>query len=187
MVFGKLLQVIVLLSCLLSSGLWASELCRESARAFVTSPTRHGLLTLSGSSADACWSIIGMSNDNLNQLNSATKNGNRWAALYLGEHLKKLDGGNLEDSLRALGGFSDHNMKQLIIYANEGKLSEHEFTDALSMLPLSMSDDPIAQSKALKSRRDRVTKISESNLSKQKAMAITALDAALSQIKLTHP
>ena len=130
----------------------------------------------------SCWAVIGSSNDSLNRLNRLVETGNRWAAQYSAEHLKELDGGNLEDALIALGQFSNHDVQSLLTLAKKGLLTKRELADVLTMLPLSLSDDPHAQLSSLRSRRDKVVKVNRTDLQKQKAQALTAIDAFMSEI-----
>jgi hypothetical protein len=109
--------------------------------------------------------VIGSSNRSLNQLASWVKQGNRWSAEYLAKHLKRLDGGNLEDALIALGQFSDHDMEQLLSFANSGLLSNHELSDSWTMLPRSLSDNPKDQLTVLGARRRKVMQVSRKDLS----------------------
>lgn len=108
--------------------------------------------------------------------------GNRWAAQYSAEHLKELDGGNLEDALIALGQFSHHDVQSLLMFANKGLLTKRELADALTMLPLSLSDDPRAQLSSLQARRGKLVKVNRADLQKQRAQALAAIDAFMSEI-----
>jgi hypothetical protein len=130
-----------------------------------------------------CWGVIGSSNNNLNRLNNLAATGNRWAAEYAAGHLKELDGGNLEDALRALGQFSDHGMEDLLVLANKGLLSKNELADALTMLPLTLADNPRAQSNSLEARRQRVLRVTRADLQEQRAQALTAISESLSEIR----
>jgi hypothetical protein len=165
-------------------GLHASEKptsspCQSAVPAFFKAPDGHRLIALDELS---CWTVIGSSNDNLNRLNYLVETGNRWAAQYSAEHLKELDGGNLEDALIALGQFSNHDAQRLLLFANNGLLSKRELTDALTMLPLSLSDNPHAQLISLQSRRDKVMRVTRADLQKQRAQALAAIDTFVSEI-----
>jgi hypothetical protein len=116
-------------------------------------------------------------------LNNLAATGNRWAAQYSAGHLKHLDGGNLEDALRALGQFSDHDMEDLLTFANKGLLSKHELADALTMLPLTLTDNRRAQLNSLEARRHRVLGVTQTDLQEQRAQALTAISESLSEIR----
>lgn len=188
----RILGLLIALSMLVGLGVQASgsaisPSCQEAVSAFLATPAKRTLLALSGSDDADCWAAIGSSNANLNQLIHSVKQGNRWAAQYLAKHLRKLDGGNLEDSLIALGQFSDHNMERLLIFANKSQLSKHELTDALTMLPLSLSDNPQAQLASLKARRSSVMRVTRKELTEQRALALRAIDDFVSEIRSKNP
>ncbi len=142
----------------------ADSVCRGEVDAFLSLPSEHSLAALYRSDRAGCWSVIGLSNTALGQLNHWAEQGNRWAAEYMAKHVKQLDGGNLEDALIALGQFSDHDMKRLLLFANKGLLSKRELTDALTMLPLSLSDNPRAQLALLSARKRRVMHVTRKDL-----------------------
>lgn len=131
--------------------------------------------------------MIGTSNPVLGQLNHWAEQGNRWAAQYLAKHARQLDGGNLEDALVALGQFSDHDMERLLIFANKGLLSKRELTDALTMLPSSLSDNPHAQLQLLSTRKSKVTRVTRKDLSQQRAQALTAISDFAAEIRSKNP
>lgn len=158
--------------------------CQSAVTALLASPTKRTLSLVSGANDEACWTIIAASNDDLSRLNHRAEQGDHWAAEYLAQHLKKLYGGNLEDALRALGQFSDHDMEGLLFFGNRELLSKHELVDALTMLPLSMSDEPKAQLNLLEARRSRIMRIRRTEVSEQKAQALKAIDDFISEI--TH-
>jgi len=157
--------------------------CHEEAMAFLATPNEKTALAVSGVSEMVCWKVIESSNANLNHLIHSVENGNRWAAQYLAKHLKSLDGGNLEDSLIALGQFAGRHMEYFLDFAKEGSISDHELKDALTMLPLSLSDNPTAQLKALKARKTRVMKVTRADLRKQRVTALKAIDDFVSEIR----
>jgi hypothetical protein len=105
----------------------------------------------------------------------------------LAEHLKNLDGGNLEDALRSLGKFSEHNMAQLLLLAHQGILSGRELDDAVTMLPLSLSDDAGAQLKLLEFRRQKAASITRKGLAQEKVQTLTAIDAFINEVKEKNP
>jgi hypothetical protein len=154
--------------------------CQSAVRTFLKIPDERGLVALDKSD---CWGVFGSSNNNLNRLNNMAATGNRWAAEYSAGHLKELDGGNLEDALRALGRFSDHGMEDLLVLANKGLLSKQELADALTMFPLTLADNPRAQSNSLEARRQRVLRVTRADLQEQRAQALTAISQSLSEIR----
>jgi hypothetical protein len=187
-VFGFLLALLIPLSLnALATDAVGARSCQRVAMTFLARPTKHTLTTLVGDDITQCWDVIGSSNSNLQRLTHSVEKGNQWAAQYLAGNLKSLDGGNLEDSLIALGQFSEHNMEFFLMFASNGKLSKHEFTDALTMLPLSFSDNANAQLHALKVRRDKIMHVNRSDLQVQKSLAFKAIDDFMAQIRATTP
>ena len=152
--------------------------CQSAVDTFLSSPDEAKLLALDKS---ACSAL--KLNENLNRLNRFVEVGNRWAAQYSAEHVKELDGGNLEDALIALGQFSNHNMTRLLLLAKNRLLSEREFSDTLTMLPLSLSDNPDAQLKVLNQRRSKVVGVTRKDLMQQRREALAAIDAFASEIR----
>ena len=94
-----------------------------------------------------------------------------------------LDGGNLEDALVALGQFSEHNMQRFLSFANKGILSDHALRDALTMLPLSLTDDPQAQLRALSLRRRHAMSVNRNDLQQQRAEALKAIDDFAAEVR----
>ena len=161
--------------------------CVDEVNEFLEKPDEQALKAVSGADDQKCWAAIQSSNANLNKLIRSVERGNRWSAQYLAEHLKSLDGGNLEDSLVALGQFSNRGMEQLLRFKKDGQLSELELKDALTMLPLSLSDNPRGQLDGLKARRQRVMKITQGDLAEEKAEELKAIDDFTSEIKSKTP
>ncbi len=158
----------------------APSACQAAVRTFLGAPDKAKLLALDKL---ACSRAIRSSNENLNRLNQSVEAGNQWAAQYSAEHIKELDGGNLEDALIALGQFSNRNMTRFLLFAKDGVLSERELSDALTMLPLSLSDNPDAQLKVLNQRRRKVVNVTRKDLLQQRRQALTAIDGFMSEIR----
>ena len=154
--------------------------CQSTVRTFLSAPDGAKLLALDES---GCSTVIRSSTDNLNRLNQSVEAGNQWAAQYSAEHIKDLDGGNLEDALIALGQFSNRDMTRFLLFAKDGVLSERELSDALTMLPLSLSDNPDAQLKVLNQRRSKVVSVTRKDLLQQRRQALAAIDGFISEIR----
>jgi hypothetical protein len=161
--------------------------CQKQVETFLASPAEQTLAAVSGPDEAACWLLIELSNDNFDRLVRSASHGNRWSAQYLAKHLRQLDGGNLEDALVALGQFSDHDMERLLMFAKSGLLSAHSLSNAMKMLPLSLSDDLPAQLKSMNARRKKVLTITREELSEQRTQALKAVDEAISEIKSNTP
>lgn len=133
--------------------------------------------------AGDCWAKIQDSNEKMDALDALVSNGKRSAAAYLAPHLRQLDGGNLEDALIALGVFAESNMEGFLDLENRGQLTSSEASDSLTMLPLSLSDEPRAQLVTMRRRRAAVMGVSRTDLAKVKAQAMSAIDKFIAQIK----
>jgi hypothetical protein len=161
----------------------ASEQCEALVNGFLHSPNEMSLRELGKVSPEDCWNAVGTSNERLQIINNLVSNGNYSAAQYLASHLRQLDGGNLEDALIALGQFSEKEMEGFLDLARLHMLTRHQLSDSLTMLPLSMSDEPKAQLAAMERRRAAVNRISQKALKKCKTVALAAIDDFEMEIK----
>lgn len=153
--------------------------CKELASTFLANPTKETMSALQ----PQCWETFDSSDANFGGLLHIARNGSHWAAFYVGENLKKTDGSNLEDSLSALGQFSDAHMETLLIFAKESVISESELTDALTMFPESTGEDQRAQLAVMQSRAEKIKRINRKDLVIQKAIALNAIKKFIAQIK----
>ena len=157
--------------------------CGDAVARFLGMPNQQNLEMLSRADPESCWKMVSSSNATQKQLNEKVEGGNRWAARYLAGHLRELDGGNLEDSLTALGKFSEGNMEYILLLNKQGLLSNHELSDSLTMLPLSTSDEPRAQLRTLKQRKNKVLQVHRADLSRQRTQALNSIDTFASEIR----
>lgn len=130
-----------------------------------------------------CEAPSNYSPNDIQRLVHLTGNGNRWAAQYLAKNLKQFDGGDLEDALVGLGKFSTHNMASLMGFLKNGTISERNFCDALTMLPLSISDDQHAQLVELDVRRRAAIGVKRQDLSVQRKLAIDSIDKFVKEVR----
>jgi hypothetical protein len=161
--------------------------CQEAVDEFLVLPTDQTLARLATFDQAGCWPVVRSSNSTQDKLNHWVKRGNPWAAQYLVKHLNRLDGGNLEDAFIALGRLSDHNMEFLLLFAKNGLLTKHELTNALTMLPLALSDNPRAQLNSLALRRSEVERVTRRDLAHQRVEALGAIDEFVTEIKSKNP
>ena len=63
-----------------------------------------------------------------------------------------------------------------MLFANKGLLSKRELTDALTMLPLSLSDNPHGQLDILRRRKVKLMGVTRKELSAQKNWALSAIN-----------
>ena len=157
--------------------------CQRAAQAFLANPTKSNMAGLRVGDGSQCWQAIGGSNASLGELLRSVRRGNFWAASYLAANVKALDGGNLEDSLVALGKFSDVDMENFLLFSQKGFISTQELDNALTMLPLSMSDDQAAQLSAMEIRARNVENVTRKDLSEQKVLALKAIERFIAEIK----
>ena len=174
LVFGALLD---------TSTAGASDQCDAAATEFLRSPSASSLETLKNADAESCWNSIGTANEKLQAINALVSNGNHSAAQYLASHLKRLGGGNLEDALIALGQFSEKDMAGFLELTRAHVLTSRESSDALTMLPLSMTDEPKTQLAAMERRRAAATLVSQKSLEKCKGIALAEIDQFVTEIK----
>jgi hypothetical protein len=161
--------------------------CQEAVDEFLVLPTDQTLARLAILDQAGCWPVLRASNSTQDKLNHWVQRGNPWAAQYLAKHLNQLDGGNLEDAFIALGEFSDHNTEFLLLFAKNGLLTKHELTNALTMLPLALSDNPRAQLNSLALRRSKVERVMRRDLAHQRVEALGAIDEFVAEIKSKNP
>jgi hypothetical protein len=160
-----------------------SELCDAAAAGFLQFPSASSLKALRKGDAENCWSSIGTSNDKLMLIDASVSNGNVFAARYLASNLKRLDGGNLEDALIALGQFSEKDMSGFLDLSRAHVITSRERSDALTMLPPSMSDDPRAQLAAMERRHEAVTRVSQKPLEEYRLAALSDINKFVIEIQ----
>jgi hypothetical protein len=172
---------ILIIASVFVLGLQANaSVCLDDVKSFLDSPTKQYFDALQQKN---CASELVASNADLNRLNNLVRHGNRWSAEIAARNLRQLDGGNLEDTLIALGEFSEKDMERLLLFSKEGLLSRRDLSNALTMLPLSVSDQPDAQLTAVRARRKKVLAVSRKELSEQKVQAVKALDEFVAEIR----
>ena len=137
------------------------QACTARNAQFVHDPVNVSLELLNAPAGKDCWPAVIRSEPALESLLAVVRRGSIPAARYLVRHLPELDGGNLEDAHVALGEFSTYHMKGLMEFVLHGTLTERDLTHALTMLPLSMSDNPKAQVAELKRRRVEIERLSD--------------------------
>jgi hypothetical protein len=161
--------------------------CEEKLQGFLHAPNAASLAVLKQSKEDDCWSEIGISNERQQALLKYVASGNIPAAQYLAPHVRRLDGGNLEDALIALGQFSGIHMDALFDLVASGALSDGELQRSLIMLPLTLSDEPDAQLAEMKRRRSQADEVSSTALSRYRKAALASIDAFIAEIERAMP
>ena len=116
-------------------------------------------------------------------LRTKVTNGDPQAARCLVANLHLLDGGELEDSLIALGEFSKHQMAYFLSLRKENLISRVSFENALTMLPLAMTENPKSSLTELAIRKTAVLEVDGRDLIVQKRAALEALERFSDEIK----
>jgi len=155
--------------------------CLQLRDSFLACPSENTYQSLERHAE--CEASSNYSTNDIQRLVQLAGNSNRWAARYLAKNLKQFDGGDLEDALVGLGKFSTHNMANLMIFLKNGTISERNFCDALTMLPLSMSDDRHAQLVELNIRRRAAFGVKRQDLSVQRKLAIDSIDKFVKEMR----
>lgn len=145
--------------------------CGPLQKAFLASPTKANYLNLSAVPPCVLMRSPSLSH-NLNKLRSLVAEGNIWAAKYLAQNIRTQDGGELEDSLVALGEFSEQNMAEFLNLVRSKELTNKEMQDALTMLPLSDSDNGQLQLEIMEKRAALVRAVKAKELYHEKNLAI---------------
>lgn len=130
--------------------------------------------------SDRCWSALTI--DDYQRLDRLVETGNERAALLLAPHVRQLDGGELEDALRALGQFASHHMRDFVESVS-ASLTDYEFTDALTMLPLDLDDDLDAQLEEMRARRASLNSIAAPQSLDRRRAGIAEIDKCISEME----
>jgi len=158
-----------------------SRTCSEAIASFLKEPTARNYDEMRRLKADACSSTL--TNSQIQSLDHLTAGGNKLAAQLLAPAVRRLDGGELEDALRALGRYSVYDMRSFLSMVATGSLTQHEASDALTMLPLELEDQFDAQLAALRTRRTAVEKVHDAQLQGAAKSAIEAIDNSITEVE----
>jgi hypothetical protein len=179
-----LLFVICILTRLIGE-VFAAD-CQKDVTLFLIEPSYKNYLELNKNNStkdgNACWIELKRDIHNLAKLYKHAKQGNKWAIKILIQHMRELDGGELEDAYRALGESIDTAPKILLQEFCDGRMTEDQFTQAVEMLSLSFVDDKKGTLLALKTRKRKILSIKEAALKRQKQMAIKVIDSRIKEI-----
>ena len=165
----------------------SSLTCTQLAHAFLVNPTNRTHAKLMKAEATGCKAEIVPSNAKLNLLIQSVRKGNRWAAQYLAGHLSSTDGGNLEDALIGLGRFGDRHMDFFLMLLKNDQITDHAFVASLTMFSGSLADRLQAQLAFLKSRRTKISGVTNPELSKQREYALKSVDGAIFEVERNLP
>lgn len=87
------------------------------------------------------------------------KNGKKYSALYLSMNLRNTDGAYYEDSLEALGVYSDIDMPNYTSLIINNKIEKKLFIDSIIITPQKYVDDFSSQMNILKKRKISLLKL----------------------------
>jgi hypothetical protein len=97
--------------------------------------------------------------------------------------LPKLDGGELEDALIALGKAMDRDPAFILRAAQRHEMSTHTLNDSAQMVSLDFGDDQHAQLAALDRRLRAVRAVSDRRLAAARAEAIASINEAIAETR----
>lgn len=172
--------------CVLFSGAvlaQAESLCAPAAGAFLQRPNAQTLAALKREDDAACWQILS-SGDAAVRLRHLVTQGNQEAAIYLAQHLVRLDPAGQEEAQRALGQFADRRMGRFLLMVRQGLLDHPSAINALVMTPASLAGDTPAQLRLLRARRQRLGLRAGTTHAPIQTEALRALDAAIAERRI---
>src|SRR5262249_32657841 len=112
--------------------------CRTLLATFLQEPTDSNLEALTKQGSDKCSASLGLGD--YQSLDRLIERGNVPAALFVASHVRQLNNEERENALRALGQFASYHMREFLV-STSGALTDREFRDALTMLPVDLGDD----------------------------------------------
>lgn len=154
--------------------------CKAAIARFLEAPTADGLSAIPHH-GDECWSKL--KTKQLQALDALVAGGNKYAARLLAPHVRHLEGGELEDALRAVGQFATHAMPDAVDLCLSGALTEREFRDALTMLPVGLEDNFAGQLTELQTRRSAIGELADPRARELKETAAASIDAFISEVE----
>jgi hypothetical protein len=154
--------------------------CHTAVVRFLEAPTSTNFTLIPGTGNSKCWTSL--RTKQLQALDRLVAGGNEPAAQLLAPHVRLLDGGELEDALRSLGQFAARHMLSLVKLSVSGALTDREFTDALTMLPLEFEDNFAAQIDELRARRLALEEITDPQMQGKRKAAIASINTFLAEV-----
>ena len=129
-----------------------------------------------------CSTSASLNTEQIHKLDGLVAQGDPSAARLLAPHVRQLDGGELEDALRAFGQYSTHDMRGFLTLASTGVLTKGEMCDALTALPLDLVDHFEAQLGELRARRGAIRKIHNVQQREYAELAVAVIDEFIAQV-----
>ncbi|MCL2761480.1 MAG: hypothetical protein FWD70_07530 [Desulfuromonadales bacterium] len=183
--------IVISILILASSKAFAGN-CDDIVTHFLNHPTYENYAAFTfdkglSNAKDICWPDLAKDYRKLARLYKHAGKANEWAVKILIRHTSDLDGGELEDALRALGQSTDKKPQILLREYKEHRMTEYELEDALVMLPLSLTDNEKGQLSALKARKKKFLSVKDPELKHQKEVAVKIIDDEIKQPWYSEP
>ncbi len=112
---------------------------------------------------------------------------NKWAALIIASNLGKLDGGDLEDSLVALGVSINKSPSLLLSFYRDGVINKIEFESCCKSTPLDLPESARAHLSYLEKRKRSISSVKTASLQSAKSMALIYIEEAIQVVRNTWP
>jgi hypothetical protein len=177
----------------------ANPKCLSDALGFASRPNQDNYNALKDPKTEAvreeCWDQINRekiwprnhpiysSQPLLDKVLKKASNGNKWAALFVATNLRRLDGGNLEDALVALGVSMNKNPTVVLRLCRDGVIGQITLKNCVSSYPLELSDNQRGTLSYLDRRRKRILSVEARDLEDVKRAALTYLDESIRHIQ----
>jgi hypothetical protein len=94
-----------------------------------------------------------------------------------------LDGGNLEDVARALGGVADRMPRTFLRGVKKHGLSARQMEGIVNMMPAHVIDDDEARARAIRARVQSLSSIKDGELTSERGKALAALRVSLEEAR----
>ena len=178
--------------------------CSREVQHFAARPNELNYATLINPATreirDECWSEINhertwtkggrlkyVSKDVLEKVLGKVSSANKWAALVIASNLRKLDGGDLEDSLIALGASINKSPSLLLSLFRDGVINKIELESCCKSTPLDLPENARAHLSYLEKRKRSVSSVKNANLQSAKHLALIYIEQALQETRNTWP
>jgi hypothetical protein len=133
--------------------------------------------------SDDCWDYIANGNNALQRLLKKVSAGNLWTAIFIARNIDRLDGGDLEDALIALGVSMDKDPNLLLSLHRDGIIDNQTLSSCVSQRPLSLVDDQKGTLLLLKLRKKKILSVKTPGLEDAKREALIQLDETINDIE----
>ena len=148
---------------------------------------------------EECWKEINLeqtwtkggrqyvSKNVLEKVLGKVSNANKWAAVVIASNLRKLDGGDLEDSLVALGVTINKTPSLLLSFYRDGVINKIELESCCRSTPLDLPENARAHLSYLQKRKRSVSSVKTASLQIARSMALIYIEEAIQEVRNTWP